>query len=267
MYDYFKYKQNLLIEYNNLFNKYSHQNDSYSVNCRLLYLDTDNSNWDSVGGSLSRWDQKLNQLNWKIYENVPLLQNAPAITQFDSHESTETFQTFTATIKFNIIPKPDDLLMFYDDASNIVYRISDVRFHRNTESVIKNFECDFESAPIDANKIYNTLRVESHEYYNQFNCKLYDFNNWMSTYQPVLNNIDQIVIDTNKYFDPRSEKYNIIEFNQTIKDIKINSKLGAVTRFETPFGKCNPNECSAASDNPETNNLYDKLVKIKEITC
>jgi len=266
MFDYFKYKQQLWAEYNDLFNKYAKLNDSYSVNTRLLYIDLDKSNWDSVGGSVSYWDKHLSQLKWRVYENVPLFQNAPAVTQSSGSEHTETLQNFTATIKFNVTPKPNDLLMFYDDSSATVYRITDVRFHRTIEEPLKIFECDFESAPVKTETLYERLNVISHEILNQFNYKLYDFELWMTEYQPILDNIIQIIRDTNKYFDFRNERYSIVEFNNLIKEIKTNSKLGAVTQLKTPLTLCD-DSCDPVKNNPEAYEIYEKLIKIKEITC
>jgi len=266
MFDYFKYKQQLWTEYNGLINKYAKQNDSLSVNVRLLYIDLDESNWDSVGGSVSYWDKHLSQLKWRVYENIPLFQNAPAITQNSGYEHTETLQNFTATIKFNIIPKPNDLLMFYDDSSSTVYRIIDVRFHRTIEEPLKIFECDFESAPIKPDTLYDQLNIISHEFLNQFNYKLYDYELWMAEYQPILDNVVQLIRDTNKYFDLKNERYTITEFNDLVKDIKINSKLGAVTQLKTPFTPCD-DSCSSIENNTEAREIYEKLIKLKEITC
>ena len=267
MFDFTTYKQQLWQEYNDLFNRFSQLNDSYSVNCRLLHVDLDNSNWDSVGGSTSYWSKTLSQLNWKIYENVPLFQNAPAVTQFSANETTETSQSFTATIKFTEVPRPNDLLMFYDDPSNSVYRITDVNFHRTIEDELKIFECTFVSAPVKSETIYDQITVESHLYYNPFNRKLYDFDTWMTDYQPILDDVSNIVRSANGYFDQKMERYTITEYNSLIKDIKQNSKLGAVTQLETPFTDCD-DSCTALSNaGTDANDLYAQLSKLKEITC
>jgi len=267
MFDYNSYKQQIMLEYNSLFNKYASLNDSYSLNVRLLYMDTDNSDWDNIGGSLGLWDKKLSQLTWKIYENVPLFQNAPAVTQFDPHQTIESSQSFTATIKFLIVPKPNDLLMFYDDNSNTVYRITDIRFHRSIENILNIFECDFESAPLKADSLYDKINVESHQYYNVFNSKLYDFDTWMTDYQPILDSVSSITVNANIYFDFKNERYTINEFNSLISDLKSNSKLGSITDLKTPFTECDSSCLDLSSAGAQAQNLYDKLNKLKEITC
>ena len=267
MIDYSNYKQSLWAEYNDIFNKYSKWNDSFSVNARLIYMDIDNSNWDTVGGSVDYWNKGLSQLSWKIYENVPLFQNAPAVTQQSSgSETTETKQSFTATLKFIVTPKPNDLLMYYNDSSNTVYRITSVRFSRTAEGPLQIFECDFESAPILLSTLYENLNVTSHELLNEYNHKLYDFETWVTDYEPILENATQIVRDTNSYFDEKLERYNVQEFNPLIKDLLINSKLKSVTDFKAPFADCD-DSCVSKDSSDTLADLYDKLNKLKEITC
>ncbi len=266
MFDYSRYKQQLWQEYNNLFNKYSHWNDSFSVNARLIMLDLEESNWDSVGGALQNWSSKLTQLKWRVYENIPLFQNAPAITQFSAHGNTETSQSFTATIKFIKTPKPNDMLMFYDDSSLTIYKINDVRFHRTIEEPLKLFECDFETAPIAAETLYDNLNFLSHELLNQFNYKLYDFEYWMREYQPLLDNIEEFSREVNSYFDFKKERYIIAEFNNLITELKQCSKLGSVTQLKLPLTSCD-DSCENADRDEQTQNVFLKLLKLKEITC
>jgi hypothetical protein len=267
MFDFFQYKQSLWQEYNNLFNKYSHINDSYSVNVRLLWLDPEASNWDSVGGALQNWSSILTQTKWRVYENIPLFQNAPSITQTATHQVQESLQAFTATIKFTITPKPNDMVMFYDDASATVYKINDVRFHRTIEDNLKVFECDLESAPVSADTVYDNLNVLSHEYLDQFNFKLFDFETWMNTYQPVLDQIESIITTANNYFDWRRERYNIDEFNSLVQDIKRCSKMGSITRLGTPFSDCDDKCIQLVDAEAEAQELYNKLLLLKDILC
>ena len=267
MFNFTEYKQQIWQEYNDQINKFAQLNDSYSVNCRLLHIDLKESNWDTVGGSTSYWSKTLSQLNWKIYENVPLFQNAPAVTQFDPNGTVESSQSFTASIKFVETPRPNDLLMFYDDSSNTVYRITDVNFHRTIENELKLFECNLESAPVKTDTIYDQINVIDHTYYNAFNYKLYDFETWMSEYQSVLDNVKNIIRTANQYFDQKTEKYNIKEYNTLIKSIKQQSKLGSVTQLMTPFTDCN-NDCIMLADaDSNANDIYKQLLKLKEITC
>jgi len=266
MFDYSRYKQNLWAEYNDLFNKYAYWNDSYSVNTRLILLDTENSVWDNVGGALQNWSSRLTQLKWRVYENIPLFQNAPAVTQFSAHGNTETSQSFTATLKFIKTPHPNDMLMFYDDNSHTVYKINDVRFHRTIEDSLKIFECDFETAPIKSETLYDNLNILSHELFNQFNYKLYDFEYWMREYQPLLDNVEQLCREVNMYFDYKLEHFNIVEFNQVIRDLKKCSKLGSVTQLKIPLTNCN-DDCLNADQDDQTLELLEKLLKLKEITC
>jgi len=265
MIDFTDYKQKLWAEYNDIFNKYAKWNDSFSVNTRLIYMDIENSNWDSVGGSVDYWNKNLSQLNWIIYENVPLFQNAPAVTQNGS-ESTEMKQNFTATIKFIITPKPNDLLMYYDDASSTIYRITDVRFSRTAEGPLNIYECVFESAPIALDTLYDNLNVTSHELLDQYNYKLYDFDDWMQEYQPILDSANNIISSVNSYFNDKYERFTVTEFNGLVRDLLLNSKLKSLTELKVPFTDCD-SSCNSKDDGATTSDLYDKLLKLKEITC
>ena len=274
----FDYKQAIWREYNYLFNKYASINDSYSINCRLIHMNPETSNLDNIGGSMQNWSSRLTQLNWRIYENVPLFTNAPAITS-EGQLNAEDMQSFTATVKFIYEPLPNDMLMFYDDPSQTIYHITAVRYHKTIQSNLKVFEVDLQTTPIDIDTFYDNLAIESHEYFNFFNKKLYDYLYFREQYKPVLDDIDKIIRKTNDYFNEWHEMYKVVEYNMLISEILRISHWGAILEFKVPIGfeKLTEEEIESmveqgtmvklefASINEQE--LYETLLKIREIFC
>lgn len=274
----FDYKQSIWQEYNSLFNKYAPINDSYSVNCRLIHMDPGTSNLDNIGGSLQNWSSRLTQLNWQVYENVPLFTNAPAITS-EGQLNAEDMQSFTATIKFIYEPLPNDMLMFYNDPSETVYHITAVRYHKTIQDNIKIFEVDLQTTPIETEFLFDNLSIESHQYYNFFNKKLYDYILFREQYKPILDNLEGIIRETNAIFLDDYEMYRVYEYNTLISDILQHSHWGSILKFKIPFGfntmaqdeidkLLDQNIISKLQfESPQVSELHEKLKKIQNIFC
>ena len=274
----FNYKQSIWQEYDYLFNKYAPINDSYSINCRLIHMNSKTSNLDNIGGSLQNWSSRLTQLNWQVYENVPLFTNAPAITS-EGQINAEDMQSFTATLKFVYEPLPNDMLMFYDDPSETIYYITTVRYHKTIQNNIKIFEIDLQTTPIETEFLFNNLSIETHQYFNFFNKKLYDYVYFREQYKPVLDELENIIRETNVAFLEKYEIYRIYEFNILISEILKGSHWGSILKFKVPFGleMLTQDELNKLLDQniitklqfepTSTLELHSKLQKIKDIFC
>ena len=260
MIDLSQYKQDLWKQYNWYINEYSNMNDNNSLNVRLIHMDPSQSNWDNIGGALENWSSVLTQLKWHVYENVPLFQNAPSTTSNAPH-SVDAIQTFTASIKFIIEPLPNDMLMYYDDPSNTVYTITDVRFNKTIQNNIKLFDIDLQTAYVDDQEVFNLLNIAEHQFYNQFNQKLFDYFTFKNTYLPIIETMDEIIRKCNNKFDPNSETYTCKEINNIVRQIKRCSRYGAISSLKTPFGE---NEIPCENGDLV---LLDKLYKLKDILC
>jgi len=255
-----QYKQDLWNEYNYLINNYNHQNDSYSVNCRLIHMNSDESNYDNVGGSLENWRSSLTQLKWDVYENVPLFMNAPATTSNDTM-SVNSLQSFTASLKFVYEPMPNDMLMFYDDQSVTVYHITSVRFHKTIQHPLKIFEVDLQTTPIKSSEVFEHLNILTHNFFNEYNIKLFDYLDYYNNYVPILLDIKNIIREANGYFDKRLEHYGCKSLTDKIKYIKSNSHYGAISQLHTPL-----NETDEICDN-SIQPLLDKLQRVEDLLC
>ncbi len=264
MIDNFNYKQQLLIEYLDLFNKYQMHNASSSLNCRFIHLSPE-SNYDNIGGAVENWSSKLTQLKWDVYENVPLFQNAPATTSVD--EYFQANQSTSVTIKFiDIEPLPNDMIMFYDDSSVTVYKIDNITFHKTIQHNNEIFGCDISTAPVDSETVFNNLNILQHKYFDQYNNKLFDYLDWMDNYQPILDSLEQIRQDLNNYYDFRNETYSYFELNDIIKYIVQNSFYKSIlATYNIPFGDYS--QAPSIQENPDASTLYEKLIKLKEILC
>jgi len=263
MIDFTQYKQDIWKEYTDLNNRFAQLNDSGSVNCRLIHLNTDRSVWDNVGGSLQNWSSILTQLQWDVYENVPLFANVPSTTS-EGPLVKEAIQSFTATLKFKgVEPLPNDMLTYYDDPSGTVYHIKQVRFHKTVQHSINIFEIDLETTPLNQETFYNDLAIENHYYYDQYNTKLFDFWYFNSKLRPVLENVKEIVREVNGFFDNKKEVYTDYTLNTLVSDLLKCSKYGALTKLRIPFGDYSDTQ-NVLDPNSE---IYSNLEKLKEILC
>jgi hypothetical protein len=123
------------------------------------------------------------------------------------------------------------------------------------------FEVDLQTTPVISTEVYDNLNIHSHEYFNEFNNKLFDFQDYYYNYIPVLKDVVNIIREANSYFDKYKESYMCRELNNKILYIKKNSHYGAISQLYTPLSDI-VDPCGF-----EYKPLLDKLQRIEEILC